>query len=247
MKDQTETFYSLKSKTVILLGGSSGIGLATAALAASEGAKVLIVSSNQEKINKVLTKLPRGCKGFAVDLNSEQNIKSFFDKTGAFDHLVYTAGENLNLTVLAETDIEKARSFFNLRYWGALAAIKYGAPYINAGGSINLTSGTANARPGVGWALASSICGAIEGLVRAMAVELAPIRVNSVVPGVIQTSLWDSMSEEQRTGLFKTMEETLLLKRVGQATDIASAFVYLMKQQFGTGQNLTIDGGTLLV
>ena len=95
--------------------------------------------------------------------------------------------------------------------------------------------------------MASSICGAIEGLVRAMAVELAPIRVNSVVPGVIQTGLWDSMSDTDRENFYKTMEDMLLLKRVGQAEDVALAFVYLMKQQFGTGQNIMIDGGTVLV
>lgn len=229
------------------MGGSSGIGLATARLAAAEGAKIVIVSSNQQKIDDALSGLPTGSKGFAVDLNSGQSIQRFFEMNGAFDHLVYTAGENLSLAPIAETDIEKAKSFFNLRYWSALAAIKYGSPHINAGGSICLTSGTASARPGAGWGLASSICGAVEGLVRAMAVELAPIRVNSVVPGVIQTSLWDNMDEEQRTSLFKSMEEKLLVKRIGQASDVALGFVYLMKQQFGTGQNIVIDGGTLLV
>jgi NAD(P)-dependent dehydrogenase (short-subunit alcohol dehydrogenase family) len=80
-----------------------------------------------------------------------------------------------------------------------------------------------------------------------MAVELAPMRVNSVVPGVIQTNLWNGMSEQDRAGFFKAMEETLLVKRVGQAEDVALAFIYLMKQQFGTGQNIVVDGGTLLV
>lgn len=247
MKDQAKMPYSLKDKTVILLGGSSGIGLATAQAAAAEGANVVIVSSNQQKINQVLSQLPKGSKGYAIDLNSEESIKNFFTGFGAFDHLVYTAGENLNLTVIAQTDIEQARSFFNLRYWGAFTAIKYASPNILPGGSICLTSGTANARPGSGWSLATSICGAVEGLVRAMAVELAPIRVNSVVPGVIKTNLWDGMSEEQREGLFKAMDETLLVKRVGLAEDVALGFIYLMKQQFGTGQNVVIDGGTLLV
>lgn len=238
---------SLTGKRVIILGGSSGLGLATAIAAANEGANVVIVSSNQQRIDNALKGLPSGTEGYAVDLGSEQNIKAFFDKTGNFDHLVYSAGENLNLNTIDQTDIEQARSFFNLRYWGAFAAVKYGAPHINKGGSISLTSGTASARPGKGWSVASSICGAMEGFVRAMAVELAPIRVNSVVPGVIDTNLWDSMPTADRENLYQTMADVQLIKRVGAADDIALAFIYLMKQQYGTGQNITVDGGAVLV
>jgi NAD(P)-dependent dehydrogenase (short-subunit alcohol dehydrogenase family) len=247
MNNQENAPYPLKGKKVIVLGGSSGIGLATAKAAAAEGAQVIIVSGNQHRINEAIASLPAAAKGYAVDLSKEQSIKDFFNQTGIFDHLIYTAGENLNLDIIAETDISKAHDFFNVRYWGAFTAIKYGVPNILPGGSISLISGTANARPGKGWALASSICGAVEGLVRAMAVELAPIRVNSVVPGVIQTNLWNSLSEADREGLYQSMKDSLLLKRVGQAEDVALAFVYLMKQQFGTGQNIIVDGGTVLV
>jgi len=238
---------ALSGKKVVLLGGSSGLGLATAKAAAAEGAKVIIVSGNQQRIEQALKELPKGSEGYAVDLSKEDNIKTFFGKTGSFDHLVYTAGENLNLTNISETEIDKARDFFTLRYWGAFAAVKYGAPHINPGGSINLTSGIASKRPGKGWAMASSICGAMEGFVRAVAIELAPIRVNSVVPGVVRTNLWNSMTEADRENLYKTVGDSLLVRRVGEAEDIARAFLYLMKQQFGTGQNIVIDGGAVLV
>jgi NAD(P)-dependent dehydrogenase (short-subunit alcohol dehydrogenase family) len=232
---------SLTGKRVIILGGSSGLGLATAKAAANEGAKVIIVSSNQQRIDTVLKDLPQGTEGYAVDLGHEQNIKAFFDTIGNFDHLIYSAGENLSLNTIDQTDIEQARTFFNF------AAVKYGAPNINIGGSISLTSGTAGARPGKGWSVASSICGAMEGFVRAMAVELAPIRVNSVVPGVVDTNLWNSMPAADRDNLYKSMADAQLVKRVGEADDIALAFIYLMKQQYGTGQNIVIDGGAVLV
>ena len=238
---------SLKNKRVIILGGSSGLGLATAKAAAAEGANVVIVSGNQSRIDIALKELPEDSTGCVVDLSNEEQIKQFFEAAGKFDHMVYTAGENLTLHTINETDIDEARSFFNIRYWGAFAAVKYGAPNINAGGAISLISGTASLRPGAAWSVASSICGAMEGFVRAMAVELAPIRVNSVVPGVIKTNLWGSMSEADREGLFKSQAEALLLKRVGEAEDVALAFVYLMKQQFTTGQNIVIDGGAVLV
>lgn len=239
--------YSLQGKRVILLGASSGLGLATAKAAANEGAKVVIVSGNRQRIDAALKELPAGSEGVATDLSREENIRDFFNKAGQFDHLVYTAAENLTLSNISDTEIEKARNFFNLRFWGAFAAVKYGAPHMNPGGSISLTSGIASIRPGKGWAVAASICGAMEGFVRALAVELAPIRVNSVMPGVVKTNLWNSMSEADREALYKTVGDTIPVKRVGESEDIALAFLYLMKQPFGTGQNLVVDGGTILV
>ncbi|HEY9045301.1 MAG TPA: SDR family oxidoreductase [Ohtaekwangia sp.] len=238
---------SLAGKKVIVLGGTSGIGLAAAKAAAAEGAQVSVVSSNKQRVDQALLELPAGSTGYAIDLSNEKNIKDFFVATGKFDHLIYTAGENLTLNSIADLQLDKAREFFNLRYWGALAAVKYASPYINAGGSISLTSGIASTRPGSGWSIASSICGAMEGLVRALAVELAPIRVNSVVPGVVKTNLWNSMTPADRESLYTNVGNSLLVKRVGEAEDIAQTFLYLMKQQFGTGQNIVVDGGTVLV
>jgi NAD(P)-dependent dehydrogenase (short-subunit alcohol dehydrogenase family) len=242
MKENT-----LSGKKIILLGASSGLGLATAKAAAAEGAKVTIVSGSRQRLDQALQQLPAGSEGHAVDLGKEDNIKNFFGAIGQFDHLVYSAAENLTLHTISDTDIDEARQFLNLRFWGAFAAVKYGAPHINPGGSISLTSGIASLRPGKGWALAAAICGAMEGFVRALAVELAPIRVNSVMPGVIRTNLWNSMPQADRENLFKTLGDSMLVKRVGEAEDIALAFLYLMKQQFGTGQNLVIDGGSVLV
>ncbi len=149
--------FTLEGKTVIILGGSSGLGLATAEAAANDGAKVIIVSGNQNRISEALKSLPENCSGISVDLSKEENIKNFFDAITAFDHLVYTAGENLTLHNIDETDIEEARTFFNLRYWGAFAAVKYASKKIKAGGSINLTGRTAAQRPGTGWGIAASI------------------------------------------------------------------------------------------
>lgn len=238
---------TLKNKRVVILGASSGLGLATAKAAAGEGADLIMVSGNQQRIDEALKSFPAGTEGYAIDLSKEENIRDFFGRIGKFDHLVYTAGENLNLTYLSETDLQKARDFFILRYWGALAAIKYGSPNINEGGSIGLTSGIASQRPGPGWALASSICGAMDGLCRAMAVELAPVRVNAVAPGVIRTNLWNSMTEQQRDDFYKNVGDSLLVKRVGEAEEIARTFVFLMKQSFATGQVITVDGGAVLV
>ncbi|HEY1164236.1 MAG TPA: SDR family oxidoreductase [Chitinophaga sp.] len=238
---------ALTGKKVIVLGGSSGIGLATAKAAAEEGAQLSIVSGNRERIDQALKELPAGAEGHAVDLANEAAIKAFFAAAGNFDHLVYTAGENISLGDISETEVAAARNFFNIRYWGALATVKYAASHINAGGSINLIGGIASPRPGRGWGIAASICAAMEGFTRAMAIELAPIRVNLVAPGVVRTNLWNSLSATDREQLYTSVGNSLPLKRIGAAEDIALSYIYLMKQQFATGQVLVVDGGAVLV
>ncbi len=238
---------TLQGKRVVLLGGTSGIGLATARAAAKAGATLVVASSSQARVDAALQQLPAGTTGHAVDLTQEQSFRDLFEKVGAFDHLTFTAGENLQLSTIAGSDVAAARRFFELRYWGAFMAAKYGSGRIRAGGSIVLTGGSAFTRPQSGWAVAASICGAMEGLTRALAVELAPIRVNLVAPGVVRTELWGGMSEADREGLFRAFGAKLLVGRVGQADEIGDAYVYLMSNGFMTGQVVDIDGGSSLV
>lgn len=238
---------TLKGKRVVVLGGSSGIGLATAQAAAAEGASLVIASSRKARVDEALTTLPPNSEGHALDLSDETAVKALFTMLGTFDHLVFTAGENLQLGRLADTDIKAAQGFFELRYWGALMAAKYGADKIRPGGSIVFTSGLAGARPHAGWALGASICSAMEGLTRALAVELAPIRVNIVSPGVVRSPLWANMSEADRTALYRQMEKHLLVGHVGETEEIAEAYLYLMRQTYGTGHVLVVDGGGALV
>jgi NAD(P)-dependent dehydrogenase (short-subunit alcohol dehydrogenase family) len=220
--------------------------LATAQAAAREGASVVIASSRKARVDEALNSLP-GAEGHALDLSDERAVKNFFAALGAFDHLVFTAGENLQLGKLADTDVEAARRFFDLRYWGAFMAAKYGSSKIRPGGSIVFTSGLAGQRPHAGWALGASICSAIKGLTRALAVELAPLRVNIVSPGVVRSPLWDNMTEADRAALYRQMEEHLLVGHVGETEEVAEAYLYLMRQTYGTGHVLVVDGGGALV
>jgi NAD(P)-dependent dehydrogenase (short-subunit alcohol dehydrogenase family) len=238
---------SLKGRKVVIIGGSSGIGLATAKSVASKGGLVIIASSNQQRLDKALQQLPGESIGCAIDVTNEMQVKNLFERIGAFDHLVFTAGENLILRDVADTTLEMARNYFNIRYWGAFTAVKYATPFINTTGSIVLTSGIASNRPNKGWALGASICAAMEGFARAMAMELAPIRVNIVSPGVVKTELWRGMPESDREAMYTNIGAALPVKRVGEAEDIARTFVYLLEQQYGTGQTLIIDGGNSLV
>jgi NAD(P)-dependent dehydrogenase (short-subunit alcohol dehydrogenase family) len=161
--------------------------------------------------------------------------------------LVFTAGDSLHLHDLASTDLQQARHAFELRYWSALAAVKHGNPHIRKGGSIVITTGIAGLRPQKGWVIAASVCGTIDALTRALAVELAPIRVNAVSPGVVRTNLWQSMPAPERERLFETVGKSLPVGRVGEAHDVAQAYLFLMQEGFSTGQTIVVDGGTVLV
>lgn len=238
---------TLNGQRILVLGGSSGIGLATAQAAAREGASVVIASRRRERVDQALATLPAGTAGHALDLADEAAVQALFAGVGGFDHLVFTAGEALQLGSLAETDVAAARQFFGVRYWGALLAAKYGSGSIRAGGSIVFTSGTAGRRPRAGWALGASICSAMEGLTRALAVELAPIRVNLVCPGLVRSPLWSNMPDADREALYAQAARHLPVGHVGETDEIAEAYLYLMRQSYGTGQTVVVDGGGLLV
>jgi NAD(P)-dependent dehydrogenase (short-subunit alcohol dehydrogenase family) len=238
---------SLKDKRVVVAGGSSGIGFATALAAANQGAEVIIASRNAERVAAALAKLPSSAQGQAVDFTDEAQIKSWFEKIGPFDHLVYTAGEALQLGALAETDVETARQAFEVRYWGAFKTVKHGHALIRKGGSIVLTTGIASLRPNKGWTVPSSTLGAMESLTRALAVELAPLRVNTVSPGIVRTPLWDNMSESDREAMYSHFAAALPTGYIGEAEDIAETYLYLMQERFSTGQIIVVDGGGVLV
>jgi len=237
----------LNNKRIVLLGGTSGIGFATAMAAAKDGARVIVISGKQEKVDKALSALPETAEGHAVNAADEKAMNDLFIKLGSFDHLVFTAGEPLQFGELSRLNMEGARRFFDTRFWGSFMAAKYAAPYIRPGGSITLTNGIAGLRPLKGWAVAASLCGAVEALTRALAVELAPVRVNAVCAGVVKTDLWSNLTEQEREKMYHDIGEAIPVGRAGEASDLAGTYMYLMQQEFGTGQCLVVDGGAVLV
>ncbi|MFJ8313182.1 MULTISPECIES: SDR family oxidoreductase [unclassified Streptomyces] len=236
---------SLAGKRVVLLGGSSGIGFSVAELAAAEGARVVIASSSQDKVDRALKRLPDDAQGFRLNVTDEDEVRQFFAELGEFDHLVYTAGDPLQIKSFDETDVAQAQEFFKVRYWGAFTAARHGAAHIRKGGSIVLSSGSAGARPAKGWMVAASITSASEALGRALAVELGPIRVNVVRPGPTRTELWDGSVAEPEE-LYQALGDKLLVGRVGQVSEVAQTYVYLMNNGFSTGSVVTVDGGHFL-
>ena len=155
---------SLTHERVVIIGGSSGIGLAVAHAAVDAGAEVIIASSRKSSIDAALGQLSPTTTGYALDVLDTAAVRTFFDNIGAFDHLAYTAGESLSLMPVEGMNLDKARGFFQIRFFGALNAVSTAAKQIRPGGSITLTSGSARSRPGAGWLRVAKDCIFIQSL-----------------------------------------------------------------------------------
>ena len=236
---------SLSGKQVIVIGGTSGIGFAVAEGAAAEGAAVVIASSNKERVETALSRLPAGVDGRVLDVTDEEGVVAFFETFGAFDHLVFTAGDPLQSKRFETTTVAEARDFFEVRFWGAYAVARYGAASIRPGGSIVLSSGGQGERPRKGWPAAAAEAAAAAALARALALQLAPVRVNVVRPGPIWTEIWQSFPQPEE--MFAALGRNLPVGRGGQPGEAAAAYLYLLNQEFATGTVLAVDGGSPLV
>ncbi len=242
--------HTLRNQRIVVIGGTSGIGFAVAQNALAESANVIIGSSNPANVESAAARLGRGAAGWAVNVKDEASVAAFFERIGAFDHLVLTAGDwgaNRGGGPVAQLDLTAANATFAVRFWGALAAIKHAQGRISQTGSITLTDGLIAHRPRKGTAISTAMAGAIEHLTRALAVDLAPLRVNAVCPGYILTEVWNSIPEDRRAEQLQKMTERLPLPRVGTPDEVAQAYLYLMRGHYSTGQVLIVDGGMSLI
>jgi NAD(P)-dependent dehydrogenase (short-subunit alcohol dehydrogenase family) len=237
---------SLEGKRVVVIGGTSGIGFAVAEAAIADGASVVVGSSQPANVDAAVGRLGQAASGRTINVRDEADVEAFFQAVGAFDHLAFTAGDWSNLRTpksLAETDLEAAKGLQEVRYWGAVRAIKHALAHIAPGGSISLTNGTIAHRPRKGTPLSTAMAGSIEHLVLGLSVDLAPLRVNCVCPAGIRTGVWDSIPEDGRAAAFERMSARQPIARIGEPAEVAEAFLYLMRGGYTTGQVLLVDGG----
>ncbi|OBI98054.1 SDR family oxidoreductase [Mycobacterium asiaticum] len=237
---------SLRNQRVLVIGGTSGIGLAVAAAAAEQGATPIVASRRASSVERALAALPAGARGATVDLADPPSIERLAAEVGPVEHLVYTAGEPLELVPLAGLTPEVILGFYQTRFVGVCSAVRVFGPRLPPGGSITLTSGSASEQPEFG-SLPVSLCGAMNALTAALAVELAPIRVNAVAPGVVRSPLWDSMDVAAREEMFAQAAQGIPLRRIGEADEVARAYLYCIEQAYSTGTVVKVDGGSVLV
>ena len=234
----------LKDKTVVILGGSSGIGLATAQAALAEGAKLIITGRSRERLEAARIKLQADVRTVALDVTDEPGTRALFGSFDKVDHVFITAGMVTFDPKLAPAS-DALRPALDQRFWGALYAAKYAATKMGAGGSITFMSGTTAIRPLPGAAVATASCGAVEAFARSLALDLAPIRVNTIQPGLVDTPFLDLLGD-RRQALIDDYSRRLPVGRPGRPEEIADAVLFLMRNQFVTGITLTVDGGGVL-
>lgn len=234
-----------KGQRIVIIGGSSGMGLAIARIAASEGATVVIASRSQERLQKAKAQIQGTVEVLTVNVMDEASVKAFFDKVGEFDHLT-TPGNEAAMGPFLELDTAKARAAFDSKFWGQYYAARYGSPKMRAGGSITFFAGIWSQRPVPGSSVITAINSAVEGLGRALAMELAPIRVNTISPGIVDTPIYSGMAPEAKEAMFKGAAASLPVRRVGRPEEIAQTVLYLMSNGFATGNTLYVDGGATL-
>lgn len=235
----------LQDKKVVIIGGSSGIGLETAKQVIAEGAKVIIASRSEGKLQNAIEQLGDKATAFTLDTTQEQQVQSFFEKVGQFNHLVVSAAETFGGSFL-QTDTAQARQLFENKFWGQYSAAKYGAPKILPHGSITLFSGIVAYKSMVGSSILGAVNAAISNLGQTLALELAPIRVNIISPGIIDTPSRSKMPEEDRNQFYATVGNKLPVKRIGKADDVAQSVLYLLQNSFVTGTVLHVEGGHIL-
>jgi NAD(P)-dependent dehydrogenase (short-subunit alcohol dehydrogenase family) len=234
----------LHGAKVVVIGGASGVGFAVAAAAMEAGAEVVVGSSQTSRIEAAAMKLGQGATGHTVDVRDEASVSAFFDAVGAFDHLVFTAGDWGHMFgPIRELDVEASKARMEVRFWGAARAAKHAVRQIAKDGSITLTGGMLAHRPIPGAPLVTASAHTTEGLAIGLARDLAPVRVNAVCLGLIMSEQIKMMGE----AAIKSFTGNLPLPRGGTVEEAAEAYLYLMRATYVTGQVERVDGGGSLV
>ena len=235
----------LSAQRVLVIGGSSGIGEASALMAANAGASVTIASRSRQKLDAALSRLPASVSAVQLDVCDAAAVEAFFGAQEAWDHVVL-AGSSTQVGTIHELSLEDAHAAMQNKFWGAYHLGR--SAQIRAGGSLTFVSGVFSQRPVVGAVLQGAINGALESLMRGLALTRAPAaRVNAVSPSTTATPLWDRLGEAGRAAKFADMAARLPVGRVAQPADIAKAIWFVATNPFATGSTVLVDGGDALV
>lgn len=231
----------LKNRRVIVVGGSSGIGLKLSEELVTLGSDVVIASRSVEKLMAAKRQLDNKVTTYELDASDEQAVIRFFFEVGKIDHVVAAIKPDQvtgNFVTMPSSEVRKA---FEAKYWGQCYVARHCLPYLSKEGSILLTSGIASSRGYQGYSGIAAINGAIESLVKALAVELAPIRVNAVSPGFIERF----QNDTERYDALKSFGVRPPLDRLGTHKEVSAAYLFLLQNQYTSGMTLPIDGGEL--
>lgn len=233
----------LDNKRIVIVGGSSGIGLSLSEHLLVEGSEVIIASRTPEKLLAAKKKLNDEVSTYELNASDEKSVVNFFSDIGSFDHLVITIKPDHLVSAFSESSVVDAKQAFDNKFWGQYNLVRHGLKNISASGSIVLTSGIASARSYKGFSGTAAINGAIESLVKSLSGEISPVRINAVSPGFIERY----GDDKDRLNAVKALGARPSVDRLGTLKEVAEAYLYLLKNEYSTGSILILDGGELCV
>ncbi len=231
---------NLEGQTILIIGARSGIGRTIAASAAAAGARPIVAGRSADAADQLARQIPGVAGAVGLDLADEKSIASAAGQLGSVDHIVSLAADHANGAV-TNLDVEQIDRAFRAKVTGPLLIAKHFASHMPAGGSLVLFSGYVAQRPAPGLTVMATTNGAVEALVPALAVDLAPVRVIGISPGVIDSGAWDSMGNKAE--FFAEVRSTNAARRVGSPSDIADAVLFACSNRFLTATTLHVDGG----
>lgn len=237
---------NLKNKKIVIIGGGSGIGLAAAKQLAGLGARVTITGRNEEKLRSAASSAEGVLEYAAFDAASREELDRFFGRAGAIDHLVLTLSGAKGGGAFRDLSPSALREGFEAKFFAHVQAAQATLGRISQDGSITFVSAISARGSMPGTAGLAAINGAIEAMIKPLARELKPLRVNAVSPGVIESPWWDALPPGQRQSLLQGAAQMTLVKRNGQPDEVAQAIVFLVTNGFVTGTVIEIDGGMRL-
>ncbi len=232
----------LTNQSVLVVGGSSGIGLAVARAALAERAKVTIAGRNLERLDHAARSLGN-VQTVRLDTLDNESLATFFNASEPFDHVLISAAQTPTGPV-RKLALEDAQAAMDSKFWGAYRTARLAR--IKEGGSLTFVSGFLSERPSASSVLQGAINAALEALARGLALELKPVRVNTVSPGMIDTPLWSRLDDDDKRAMFDRVRNSLPVGRIGQPEDIANAAIFLMTTGFATGTVVRVDGGGVI-
>lgn len=233
----------MTSDHAVIVGGSSGIGLATAATLLARGLRVTIAGRNEARLERAKASLGGGVRTTVMDAADAASVAEALGSIGSFDHLVLASSSAKGAGPLASVAMAEIRSAFEQKTFAHFAVAQAALPMLSKTGSITFVSAVSAHAALPGTAGLGAVNGAIDAVVPILANELKPLRVNSVSPGVVDSPWWDFLEKEQKTSLFADFAAKTPVGRIGRPEDIAEAIAFLVGSGFTTGQVLICDGG----
>lgn len=231
---------NLGGTRVLVVGGSAGIGLATARLASELGAEVTIASRSRERLAQVVNSLGNSLAAREVDVTSDASVQALFADGTEWDHVIVT-GSQVTIQPVKALPIDTAKAAFDSKFWGFYRVAKFAN--IKPRGSLSVLTGFLGTRPAAGRALMGAINAALDNLVKGLALELKPVRVNAVSPGMTNSTMWADMADDARSAMFAKAASTYPAGRIGEPDEIARQLLLLAATGFATGSVVLLDGG----